>query len=303
MLRSLLAAAVLATAAAPSVAHAAAPRPADSIDALYVVNAASGSYDGRTLTLHGVAPSVAWFADRPARTSGVEPMRTVTTQLFGGKQAKPNAALDLADDGELAGIAALTLSGPHYNTRTRTLTYRTTRLPSLTSTKLSHLEAQRSTAKLPRTFHAAALFIDDGDVSTADGVTSAPPGANEPWIAAEQFQTEVLAASFQRPVLVDFCLVSLATCGPMGMGSLDAAYAKYKATMSFFRLDLGAAAALMQQYSVKVAPTLMVFEAGQVVARYDGSPTVDQIFAFLATVPSMEGEEDQLRSPIPSMGS
>jgi thioredoxin 1 len=299
--RSLLAAAVVTTAvSAPSVASAAAPRPADSIDALYVVNAATGSYDGRTLTLHGVAPTVAWFADRPQRASGVEPMRTVTTQLFGGGQAKPNAALDLADDGELAGVAALTLSAPSYNARTRTLTYRASRLPSLSSTKLGHLEAQRSTAKLPRTFHAAALFIDDGEVPASVPLTSAPAqplagggltttSTNQEFLDSTNFQTQVIAASAQQPVVVNFCAAWADPCGRANP-VLDAEAAKRAGTMTFGRIDVSlndANAALATQYGIESVPTLVVFENGQVVARHVGASSQAEVDQFLATIPSM----------------
>jgi thioredoxin 1 len=276
MLRSLLAAAVLATAAAPSLADAAAPKPADSIDALYVVNASSGSYDGRTLTLHGVAPTVAWFADRPQRATGVEPMRAVTTQLFGDRQASPNAALDLADEGELTGIAALKLSAPRYNARTRTLTYRATRLPSLATTKLGHLEAQRTQARVPRSFHAAALFIDDGTI--ADAATVQIPAFTD-----ANFADQVLARSDQQLVSVTFSAVWAAPYVAF-KPVLRAEVAKRGTSVSIGSLDVDDNPVTTQKYGITGVPTTLVFRNGQPVARQDGGipeSAFDQMLANL----------------------
>ena len=130
---------------APAVAKAQAP--SRTPDALYVQNASSGRVRGHTLTLRGVAAQVAWFADRPARATGVLPMRSAINELFGAGESAPNAALDLADERKLKGVIALELSHPRYNARTRVLRYHVRRLKSLRRTGLHHLESQRSDAR------------------------------------------------------------------------------------------------------------------------------------------------------------
>jgi len=99
-------------------------------------------------------------------------MKRATADLFGARQSHPNAALDLANDRELAGVVALQLSHPSYNAATKVLSYRVERLPSLDTGGLAHLEAQRTRAALPRRFHAASLFIDDAPVAAPDTLVS-----------------------------------------------------------------------------------------------------------------------------------
>ena len=53
----------------PQAAPKTAPPQADKVELLFVQNGVAGSYDGKTLTLRGVGPTL-YFADRPARVTG-----------------------------------------------------------------------------------------------------------------------------------------------------------------------------------------------------------------------------------------
>jgi hypothetical protein len=146
----------------PAAASAADPPAAGGVreSLLYVQTATSGTYRHGTLTLHGVGANVAWFSDRPFRQSGTASLGDMRKGLFSGGQPAPNAALDLAGHG-LRGIAALELRRGRYDARTRTMTYRVKRLPSLERPGLRHLSDNVTAGGIPRRFGTASLFVDD----------------------------------------------------------------------------------------------------------------------------------------------
>lgn len=113
------------------------------------------------LTLRGVAPSVAAFADRPGRTATSERASTFVSRWRGrfGTDA-PNAALVI--DGAPRGrdVAMLTLSAPRYRPRARTLTYTARALRGDSGAALKAFHARRDPVRALR-FGAASLFIDD----------------------------------------------------------------------------------------------------------------------------------------------
>lgn len=113
------------------------------------------------LTLRGVAPSVAAFADRPGRTATSERASTFVSRWRGrfGTDA-PNAALVV--DGAPRGrdVAMLTLSAPRYRPRARTLTYTARALRGDSGAALKAFHARRDPVRELR-FGAASLFIDD----------------------------------------------------------------------------------------------------------------------------------------------
>ncbi len=128
-------------------------------DALFVQAADSGTFRHGLLTLRGVSHQVAWFTDRPQRDSGTVSFRVFRRSLFSGKQAAPNAALDLAGKG-LGGVAALRLRNPSFDPAKGTLTYRVKRLKNV-SGNLDHYVGRLSKRSLPSSFGAASLFIDN----------------------------------------------------------------------------------------------------------------------------------------------
>jgi hypothetical protein len=275
MRRSLLTLAVAATAALlPSGAAVAAP-PATAIDALYVVNTAGGSFDGRVLTLRGVAPAVAWFADRPARVSGVEPMRAATRQLFTG--AAPNAALDLAGGDDR--VYAVTLRRPVYDARARTLRYRVTTLPSLTSTKLGHLEERRTSVRIPRTFGSGSLFIDDGEVEAAN-----PPLSTVPTVSDTDYLDKVIGPSRSRPVAVGFCN-GLPNCEQTFGPRLVGAAQLLSGTVAMYYVDASTNPEFTQKYIGAFPAGTLVFAQGGLVGRLNenlsAQAIADSVKSFL----------------------
>jgi hypothetical protein len=239
--------------------------PATAVDALYVVNTSGGSFDGQVLTLRDVAPAVAWFADRPARVSGVEPMRAATRQLFTG--AAPNAALDLA--GGYDRVYAVTLHRPLYDAAAPTLRYRVTTLPSLTSTKLGHLEERRTSARIPRTFGSGSLFIDDGEVAATD------PLASLQTVGDQDYEQQVIAGSAQRTVVVGSCDPASPACHTtLGQQLLDASRG-LGGVSGFFFLDWTANPAFAKQFGN--GPYVLVFFQGREYARLPENATALQI--------------------------
>jgi hypothetical protein len=74
----------------------------ERIDALFVQSATAFSSDGETITLHGVADSTVYFADRPRREIGHIPSRRFVELWDTGANSfaidPPNAVLSFLDD-------------------------------------------------------------------------------------------------------------------------------------------------------------------------------------------------------------
>jgi hypothetical protein len=129
------------TASPPASATAPAPH---RVELLFVQNGLSGSFDGKTLTLKGVGPTL-FFSDRPDRVTG-----HLGTAEFVGHWDKgpnsfaknpPNATLSiLGEKGVTSAVVELTR-------------------PRLERSTLSYA-AKVLTGKLPASFKEASLFID-----------------------------------------------------------------------------------------------------------------------------------------------
>lgn len=93
---------------------------------LFVQTAQSSEFDGKTLVLRNVSPTVVMFTDRPVRAAD-----TLSTDVFlklwskdgqeGFRSKPPNAGLTRLVDGRLQ-AAALELSDPHLEGTTLTFT-------------------------------------------------------------------------------------------------------------------------------------------------------------------------------------
>ena len=131
---------------------------------LFVQNAESGTlrptgHEGSyTLTLTGVDPHAIFFADRPARDSGVIRTDTLIPMLYGPDSTPPNAALVVNDDAS-QGVASLELVRGKYDAGSGTVTYEARTLNDLTRPNLQHLE-HRIDQDPPKKFGRASLFID-----------------------------------------------------------------------------------------------------------------------------------------------
>jgi hypothetical protein len=121
-----------------------AAQPSKKVELLFVQNATSGSFDGKTLTLRGVGPTL-FFSDRPERITG-----QVGTSDFVGHWTKgadnfaaspPNATLSVFGAKEV-GSSVVVLTNPKLDRNTLSYTVKV-------------LEG-----KPPASFKEASLFID-----------------------------------------------------------------------------------------------------------------------------------------------
>ena len=118
--------------------------PATKVELLFVQNAASGTFDGKTLTLKGVGPTL-FFSDRPDRIAG-----QLSTSDFVGHWTKgadnfaaspPNATLSVFGAKEVSSVVVV-LTSPKLDRNTLSYTVKI-------------LEG-----KLPASFKESSLFID-----------------------------------------------------------------------------------------------------------------------------------------------
>jgi hypothetical protein len=111
---------------------------------LFVMTGTSGSFDGKTITLHNVPPTL-MFSDRPYRIFGhmdtAKLIKEVSTGPNSFAEDPPNAVLSTFG-GELPTTATVVLYKP-------TLTGKTLSFP-----------VKVSEGNIPRTFEGATLFID-----------------------------------------------------------------------------------------------------------------------------------------------
>ncbi|MBL7175739.1 MAG: SHOCT domain-containing protein [Desulfobacteraceae bacterium] len=120
------------------------PKTTQELDLLFVQNATSGTFDGKTLTLKGVGPTI-FFTDRPNRVEGH--LRTEVLIEEWGKGADslaadpPNAALSILDENAVKSIVVELFD------------------PILAGTTLSY-RVKVLQGKIPPTFKMASLFID-----------------------------------------------------------------------------------------------------------------------------------------------
>jgi pyruvate/2-oxoglutarate dehydrogenase complex dihydrolipoamide acyltransferase (E2) component len=121
-----------------------AAKPSTKVELLFVQNATSGSFDGKTLTLKGVGPTL-FFSDRPERIAG-----QVGTSDFVGHWTKgadnfaaspPNATLSIFGTKDVSS-SVVVLTNPKLDRNTLSYTVKI-------------LEG-----KVPATFNESSLFID-----------------------------------------------------------------------------------------------------------------------------------------------
>ena len=156
MLRSIAAPLILAL--APLVAACASPRAADDeqsgdaaanseggVPVLFVQTCSSGTYDGKTLTLNGVGPTL-YFSDRPKRIEGHLRTSQVIANWAEGDNSfasdPPNAVLSAFGKGNVANVT-VELSEPRLSGGNLTYTVKVL------------------DGSVPGRFDSASLFIDN----------------------------------------------------------------------------------------------------------------------------------------------
>lgn len=134
-----------------------------------VLQADGGSFDGHTLELTGVDDDLVWFSDRPVRSAGSLSTARLD-QAFFADQAPPNAALEISGAPAASDVVILELSDPSYDAKDASLRFTTKVVRPDTAFQAVHGRlvrfADRADEDAPKTFGAAALFIDAAALPT-----------------------------------------------------------------------------------------------------------------------------------------
>jgi putative thioredoxin len=104
------------------------------------------------------------------------------------------------------------------------------------------------------------------------------------------FQAEVIEASHDRPVLVDFWAPWCAPCDALGP-VLERLEREAGGAFKLVKVDADDNPALMQAWGVRSLPTVVVFRAGRAVDRFVGARPEGEVRAFLARLEPPPGED------------
>lgn len=232
------------------------PAAAGATPLLFVQQADGGTLEQTAastfrLTLRGVAPSVAAFADRPGRTATAERAGTFVSRWRGRFGTDPpNAALVIDDAPRGRDVAMLTLSAPRYRPRAHTLTYTARALRGDAGAALKAFHARRDPVREMR-FGAASLFIDDASDLMAQQMMVTFNGPMEP---STVFGLEIAATAPAQSQAV-FTAGTTAVPGVFDLGG--------NATVA----------------NLQVTPSRLTFTPADIVA---GAPNMTVIVTFLA---------------------
>ncbi|NNC43226.1 MAG: thioredoxin [Acidimicrobiia bacterium] len=110
-------------------------------------------------------------------------------------------------------------------------------------------------------------------------------------VNASDFPREVLQASHERPVVVDFWAEWCGPCKTLGP-ILERLAVEYDGAFRLVKIDVDANQALAQQFGVQGIPFVMAFSGGQPVAEFTGAIPESQVRAWLD--PLLPNELDDL---------
>ena len=94
------------------------------------------------------------------------------------------------------------------------------------------------------------------------------------------FQTDVLDASFQHPVLVDLWATWCGPCKTLGP-LLEKVVADYNGALTLAKIDCDKEQALAASFGVRSIPTVVLIQNGQIVDAFSGALPESQVREFL----------------------
>jgi putative thioredoxin len=104
------------------------------------------------------------------------------------------------------------------------------------------------------------------------------------------FQTEVIEASHDQPVLVDFWAPWCAPCGELGP-ILERLERESAGGFKLVKVDAEDNPALMSAWGVRSLPTVVLFRGGRAVDRFVGARPEQQVRGFVARLAPPPGED------------
>ncbi|MDX1824388.1 MAG: thioredoxin [Thiohalomonadales bacterium] len=109
-------------------------------------------------------------------------------------------------------------------------------------------------------------------------------------VTQENFVSQVVEASHQHPVLVDFWATWCGPCQSL-MPILEQLAQQYQGKFLLAKVEIDSQQALASQFSVRSVPTVKLVKNGQIVDEFTGALPEGQIRAFLDK--HIESESDQ----------
>jgi putative thioredoxin len=135
-----------------------------------------------------------------------------------------------------------------------------------------------------------------------ESAMSAVPPASPVFDATEaNFQTDVLDASFQQPVLVDLWATWCEPCKALGP-LLEKVVADYHGAVKLAKIDCDKEQALAASFGVRSIPTVVLIREGQLVDAFTGALPESGIREFLArhVQPNAPADEESVAEAIVS---